>query len=326
MADLLDPEAIEATPADVQNRAVWLDRFGELDAIAVRQAPLPEPGPEAVRVFVGAASVNPVDAKMRQGKFAPIGEDRLPLVVGRDLAGTIEKVGPGGDARLGTRVFAFIGFDRGAQSDFAIVRTDELAAVPERLDTVHAAAVPLAALTAWQGLFDHGGLTAGQTVLIHGGAGGVGHFAIQLAKARGAAVVTTCSGDDMDFVLGLGADRAIDYKAERFEDIVHDADMVFDLVGGETQDRSWQVLREGGILVCTMQQPDMEKARAHRVRAAPRWLAEPSGAQLREVAGLIDAGKVEVVVSETFRIEEARAAQRRLAEGHVRGKIVLTLD
>jgi NADPH:quinone reductase-like Zn-dependent oxidoreductase len=225
----------------------------------------------------------------------------------------------------GDPVFAFIGQDRGAQSDLVIVKAVELVGAPKSIDLFHAAAVPLAAITAWQGLFDHGGVKAGQRVLIHGGAGGVGHFAIQLAKDKGATVLTTASGRDLDFVRGLGADTAIDYKAERFEDIAKDIDVVFDLVAGETQDRSWAVLREGGIMVSTLQEPDKAKAAAHKARSAPRYTAQPNAAQLKNIADLIDTGKVKVVVSETFPIDRIQAAHERLETGGVRGKIVLTL-
>ena len=198
-------------------------------------------------------------------------------------------------------------------------------AAPTSIDLVHAGAVPLAALTAWQGLFDHGELKAGQRVLIHGGAGGVGHFAVQFAKARGATVVTTAGPDDIEFVRELGADTVIDYKNERFEYVTRDFDLVLDLIGGETQDRSWAVLREGGILVSTLADPDQEQAKARKVRAAPRWMTQPIAAQLGEVAQLIDAGRVKVTVTAIYPLDQVRAAQQRLEQGHLRGKIVLTV-
>jgi Raf kinase inhibitor-like YbhB/YbcL family protein len=308
--------------------AVRLDRFGGPDVLQIDQVATPQPKDDEVLVKVAAASVNPVDFKTREGKFAPITEDKLPITLGRDLAGMIVAQGARIRDKFATDapVFAFIGNDRGAQSEYVIVKVHELASAPASIDLVHAAAVPLAAITAWQGLFDHGKLRTGQTVLIHGGAGGVGHLAIQLAKAKGAIVITTVGGDDLDFARELGADQAIDYKRERFEEIVRDVDVVFDLVGGETQDRSWQVIRKGGILVCTMQKPDYAKAEAHGVRAAPRYMAEPNSTQLNEVADLIDAGKVRVVVSKIFPFEEAGDAQRCLEAGHARGKIVVAVS
>ncbi len=225
----------------------------------------------------------------------------------------------------GDPVFASSGRNRGGQARFVVVKAVELVAVPPFIDLVHAAGVPLATMTAWQGLFDHGGLESGQNVLIHGGAGGVGHFAIQLAKAKGATVFTTASADDLDFVRELGADIAIDYRNERFEDVASDIDVVFDLVAGETHDRSWDVLREGGIMVSTLQEPDKLKAAAHKARTAPRYTAQPNATPLKDIADLINGGKVKVVVSEIYPIDVATARQR-LEEAHVRGKIVLTID
>ena len=179
----------------------------------------------------------------------------------------------------GDAVFALIGQDRGAQSDYVVVKAVELVAAPKSIDMVRAAAVPLVAMTAWQGLFDQGGLSQGQRVLIHGGAGGVGHMAIQFAKAKGATVFATAAADDLEFVRRLGADTAIDYKSERFEDIARDIDLVFDLVAGDTQDRSWTVLREGGIMVSTLAEPDQRQGcRAQGACRAPLHGAAQRGA------------------------------------------------
>jgi NADPH:quinone reductase-like Zn-dependent oxidoreductase len=192
----------------------------------------------------------------------------------------------------------------------------ELVAKPKTLDHVQAAAVPLAAMTAWQGLIDQGGLQTGQGALIHGGAGGVGHFAIQLAKAKGAHVLTTVAGQDIDFVRGLGAGQAIDYKAQRFEDVARGIDLVFDLIAGETQDRSWSVLRRGGMLISTPQKPDDARARDFGVRAA-NYMAQPNPGKLREIRELIDRGKVRI------HVDKVQQAHRWLEHDHVRGKIVL---
>jgi len=308
------------------NRAVRLRRFGEADVLELGQVPIPQAQDDEVLVKVVAASINPVDYKTMQGAFPAVGEGDLPIVLGRDLAGTIEAVGTRAHYMLskGDRVFAHIGFDRGAQSDYVVVKAVELVAAPASIDLVQAGAVGLAAMTAWQGLFDHGELEAGHRVLIHGGAGGVGHFAVQFAHARGAEVFATAGPDDLDFVRSLGADTVIDYKNDRFEDVARGVDVVFDLVGGDTTERSWSVLREGGILVSTLADPDQAQAKAHNVRAAPRWMAEPNAAQLGEIARLIDEGKVRVTVAETFPIEQVREAYERAQQGHIRGKIVLT--
>lgn len=308
-------------------RAVRIAAFGGPEVLRVEQTPIPQPIDDEVLVRVHAASVNPVDAKTRAGDFPPIGEDRLPAILGRDLAGTIEAVGTSAHYMLshGDRVFAFIDFDRGAQADYVVVKAIELCAIPDGIDMATAAAIPLAGMTAWQGLFDHGGLQAGQRVLIHGGAGGVGQLAVQFAKWKGAEVIATAGPDDLELVRGLGADRVIDYRNARFEDEVQDVDCVLDLVGGETQDRSWAVIKPGGILVSTLAEPDADTAREHDVRAAPRWLARPNTVQLGQIGDLVAAGTVRVAVAATYPLEEVTAAQQRLEEGHVAGKIVLTL-
>lgn len=307
--------------------AVRLPRFGGPEVLSLDQVAIPQPVDDEVLVRVRAASINPVDRKMRAGRFALLKEGDLPVTLGRDLAGTIEARGTRAHDMLshGDRVFAYIGFERGAQAEFAVVKALELVAMPASLDFPAAAAVPLAAMTAWQGLFDHGALQPGQSVLVHGAAGGVGHLAVQLAKACGATVCATASADDLDFVRRLGADRAIDYRAERFEEIVSNVDMVLDLIGGETRARSWGVMREGGVLVSTLDAPDPAEAERHKVRTVPRWIAEPNAAQLGEIADLIEAGKVVVTVAATLPLAEVAAAQERQEKEHDRGKIVLTI-
>ena len=207
-------------------------------------------------------------------------------------------------------------------SELLLLNRAEAVPKPQSLDHEHAAAVPLAAMTAWQGLFDHGQLQPGQRVLIHGGAGGVGHLAVQFAKAKGAHVLTTVSGQDLDLVRGLGADQAIDYKAQRFEEVARDIDLVLDLIAGETQRRSWPVLKPGGALISTLQRPDDATAQQHRVRAT-NYMAHPDAEQLAEVGRLIDQGKVRVHVDRVFPLAEVQQAQRHLENEHVRGKVVL---
>ena len=323
MIEPIDQDTVNGTA----NRGVVVPRFGDASALSVDHIPFPQADGDDVVVRVRAASINPVDWKTRNGDFPPVQQENLPIVLGRDLAGEIEACGPsaGDDVAKGDRVFAHIGFDRGAQADYVVVKASECVAMPRTLDFAEAGAVPLAAMTAWQGLFDHGGMTAGQRVLVHGGAGGVGMFAIQFAKAKGATVFTTAGADDLAFVRTLGADTAIDYKNEAFEDIANDIDLVLDLIGGETRDRSWAVLKQGGILVSTLDEPDQDRAAAHGVRAAKRWLAEPDAAQLREIAALIDAGKVVVEVGETYPVSDVATAYDRQEKGHVRGKIVLMM-
>jgi NADPH:quinone reductase-like Zn-dependent oxidoreductase len=329
MSDL--PAAALDRPEDADhatvNRAVQIRAFGGPEVVGVVAVERPRPADDEVLVRVHAASINPVDWKTAEGKYPPVGADKLPLVLGRDLAGTIEALGAGAQSgwAVGDRVFAFIGQDRGAQSDFVIVKASELVAIPAAIDFNHAAGSALAVMTAWQGLFDHGGLAAGQRVLIHGGAGGVGHMAVQLARWKGATVFATASARDLEFVRSLGADRAIDYENERFEDVATDLDMVFDTQGGETQARSFTVIREGGILVSTLD-PDAAKAAEHKVRTVPRWHAKPDASELAQVAELLGSQTIAVTIARRFPLDEVRAAHAFAQTEHPRGKVVLTLS
>ena len=304
-------------------KAMRIHAFGGPEVLELEQQPMPEPGEGEVLVRVLAASVNPVDYKIRSGGYPAVGEDKLPMTLGRDVAGVVDRCGPGVTSlEVGHAVYAMLPPDRGGYAEFVAINAGDCARQPERLDAVQAAAVPLAGLTAWQGLFDHGGLQAGQTVLIHGASGGVGHFAVQFARARGATVLATARADDRDFLIGLGATEVIDYHAQRFEDQVAPVDVVFDLVAGDTQERSWQVLKEGGALISTLKEPSKEKAAAKRARTA-HYMAHPDGGQLEKIADLVQGGQVTPVIDSTFPLEGAAQAQRRLESEHVRGKIVL---
>jgi len=297
--------------------------FGGPEVLELEEISRPEPKPDEALVKVHAASVNPVDWKIRKGGYPAVKQQDLPFVPGRDIAGEIVALGSDmGGFAVGDAVYAFLDVKHGGYEEFVAVKAGELAHKPGSIDMTTAAGVPLAALTAWQGLFDHGAVRSGQRVLIHGGAGGVGHFAVQFAKARGAWVATTVSADDLEFVRGLGADQAIDYKSQRFEEMLEPVDMVFDLVGGETRDRSFNVLKRMGVMVSTLGEPDRRKAEDYGVQVAG-YLAQPSGPELAEIAGLIDAGKVRVEVRHVFPLSEAAKAQRVLEEEHGRGKVVL---
>lgn len=306
-------------------RSVWIRHFGGPEVVEVTDIPVPTLRSEEVLVRVSTASINPVDWKTAQGKYPPMGEDKLPFALGRDLSGTIEAIGESVNERVvGNRVCAFIGTDRGAQGELVVVKTEELAVVPQGVGLEVAGAMPLAAMTAWQGVFDHGGLEAGQRILIHGGAGGVGHMAVQFAHWKGATIFATASERDLDFVRALGADTVIDYKNERFEDIATNMDLVFDTQGGETQARSFGTLRKGGILVSTLDL-DETKAAELGVRTVPRWHANPSGSQLAQVLDLIADGEVSVEIAKRFPLDQVREAQRFAQNGHPRGKVVLAV-
>jgi NADPH:quinone reductase-like Zn-dependent oxidoreductase len=304
-------------------KAILIETFGGPDVLRLQQLPIPEPRPGELVVKVSAASVNPVDYKIRSGKYPAVQEDKLPYVLGRDACGVVETT-QSGFFKTGDVVYGVSGIGRGSYAEYVVFKESELAHKPSSLENTVAAAVPLAGLTAWQGLFRYGRVEAGQRVLIHAGSGGVGHFSIQFAKARGAHVITTVSKTHADFVREIGADEVIDYKEQHFEKELRDLDMVFDLIGGETQDKSWGVLKKGGILVSTLNAPSQEKAAEYGVRAT-RFTVTEAGSELSEIADLIENGRVVVKVSKTFPLEDAASAHRLMEEGHTEGKIVLTI-
>jgi len=305
-------------------KAVRIPEYGGVDVLRFEDAPRPEPGPGEVLVRVHAAGVNPVDWKVRAGYVRDWLKYKLPMIPGWDFSGVIESPGPDVDGwRAGAEVYARPDLSRdGAYADYIAVRESEIAAKPKSVDHVHAAAIPLAALTAWQALFDAGGLAAGQKVLIHAAAGGVGHFAVQLAKWKGAFVAGTASSRNHDFLRQLGADQPIDYTSVRFEDVARDFDVVLDTLAGETRTRSWGVLKKAGILVTILGQPSPEDAKAHGVRAAGIFV-QPNPKQLAEIAALVDSGTLKPHVEAVFPLAEASKAHQLGEKNRVRGKIVL---
>ncbi len=304
-------------------RAVRLHRFGGPEELRIEEVEHPVPRDDEVVIRVEAASLNPVDLKIRAGKMPMVRAEQLPVGLGRDASGIVETCGTRAHTlREGDAIFCSVGWDRFTHAEMLLVKALEMTAKPARLDHVQAASVPLAALTAWQGLFDYGGLEPGQRVLIHGGAGGVGHFAVQIAKAHGAWVATTVSDRDIGFARELGADEVIDYRHQRFERAVADIDVVLDLIGGETQERSWSILEPGGIIVSTVQEPDQDTARERQARGV-RFLAEPNAAQLEAIARLIDANEIRPSVAAVFDLDQVQEAHRALEHAHPRGKIVL---
>jgi NADPH:quinone reductase-like Zn-dependent oxidoreductase len=303
-------------------RAVRIHSFGGPEVLRLDEVPRPEPEQDEVLIRIKAASVNPVDYKIRSGQNAK--PEQLPLVLGQDISGTIARCGTKvQDWETGDEVFAMLPWSRHAYAEYVTIKASDAVPKPQTIDHEHAAAAPLAALTAWQGLFDHGALQRGQHVLIHGAAGGVGHFAVQFAKVVGAKVTATASSADVQFLRELGADQIIDYKAERFEDRVRDVDLVFDLIGGETQDRSWSVLKPGGTLVSTLGQPSKDWAQA-RNASGKSYMVQPNAQQLGEIARLIDEGKVQPYVQAVYAMRDVAEAQAHLEREHAQGKTVLT--
>jgi NADPH:quinone reductase-like Zn-dependent oxidoreductase len=303
-------------------QAYRIDRFGGPDVLQLDAVPVPQPGSGEVLVRMRAAGVNPVDLKTRAGQYPLIGEGSLPYTLGRDCSGVVEQTGENVKWAQGDEVFAFVGQGPGAYAEYVKLDASALARRPASIEATVAGAVPLAALTAWQGLFDHGCLERGERVLIHAGAGGVGHFAVQFAKEKGAEVFVTASGDGVEFVRSLGADHAIDYRRQRFEDVVPEVDLVFDLVGGETETRSWNLVAKGGALISTIAEPSQTEA-ARRGARGERYTARPDGGQLSVIAELIDKGRVQVRIADTFAFSALPQALARLEEGHVHGKIVV---
>jgi NADPH:quinone reductase-like Zn-dependent oxidoreductase len=303
--------------------AVCIHDFGGPEVVRYESMLRPEPGPGHVLVRVRAAGVNPVDWKIREGL---LGTSPLPQVLGSDISGTVEALGSGvSEFKVGDPVFGSVTDNSGAYAEFAVSAVAQLAHRPSALDDVHAAALPIASLTAWQALFDKAELGVGQRVLIHAAAGGVGGFAVQFAKWKEAYVIGTASSPNEKYVRELGADEFIDYKAAKFEEKVKNVDVVLDTLGKDTQERSWKVLKRGGILVSLVQPPSNEAAAAHGVRGVFMRCDHNRGDQLAKIAKLVVNGQVKVNVETILPLQEARKALELSQHGHVRGKIVLTV-
>src|SRR5881227_3879211 len=303
-------------------KAVVVHEYGGPEVLKYEDAPRPEPKDNEVLVRMIAAGVNSVDALIRSGKYAKFFGTMLPLIPGYDIAGVIEKTGAKVTRlKVGDPIYAYVMWG-GGYAECAVATEGEAAAKPKSITFVEAAGVPLAALTAWQALIDAAKLSAGQTVLIHGGSGGVGSFAIQIAKARGAKVIATGSTPNQDLLKQLGADVAVDYTKQKFEDVAEDVDLVLDSVGGDTLARSYGVVKKGGFiatLVADVDQTELDKRGIHGESIS----VKPNSQELAEIGKLIDAKKVRVIVSQTFPLADAVKAQEQAATGHTRGKIVL---
>lgn len=306
-------------------KAVVMNSFGGPEVLQPTELPIPTPKAGEILIQVHAAGINPVDYKIRSGEYRRT-ETKLPIIPGRDVSGKIAAIGRGVSGfDVGDEVYAFLASHSGGYADYAIANENEVALKPVSLSHAEAAAVPLAATTAWQALFDYGKLRRGQRVLIHGAAGGVGHFAVQFAKNKGAIVIATAGADDIELLEELGADQVVDYKNENFENEVEPVDLVIDLIAGETQERSWSVLKDKGAMVSTLKEPSPDKANQHHARAQV-FMAQPSRETLREIAELIDAGKVRVVLQKTYAFPDAAKAQDELEHDHSAGKRVLVMS
>ncbi|RAZ78454.1 NADP-dependent oxidoreductase [Mesorhizobium atlanticum] len=307
-------------------RAVIQNAVGGPDVLFVAEQPDPSPKPGEVLVRVKAAGINPVDGAVRGGFYPLLGEP--PFILGWDISGTVAALGAGvTEFKVGDDVFGMPHFPKqaGAYAELATAPVDEIAAKPAAIDHAHAAALPLAGLTAWQGLVRHGDLQAGQRALIHAGAGGVGHLAVQIAKARGAYVIATTSPDKTDFARALGADEVIDYTRDDFTRKAGNVDLVLDPIGGDHADQSLEVLRDGGVLVSLLNVHDATRAKASaRGIRVERMSVVPDRDGLVELARLVDASKLSAHVAKTFPLEQAGAAHAFLATRPI-GKVVLTV-
>jgi len=310
----------------MKTRMARFHRFGGPDVLHIEEVEVSMPDALQVLVSVKAASVNPVDFKIRSGKYPAVKEDLLPYTPGRDVSGVVEKCGAQATRfAIGDEVVGIVGIAGGGYAGKAVLDETATARKPPQIDHIHAAAIPLAGQTAWQGLFRYGQLRAGQSVLIHGGSGGVGHFAVQFAKAKGARVLTTVATENLEFARKLGADVVIDYKQQRFEEQAQDLDMVFDLIDGDTRERSWKLLKKGGVLVTTLSEPSQQTASQHGVRAT-RYTVEADGKELAEILSLVASGKVTPHVQKTYPLAEAVQALGSVEQGHSVGKIVLIMN
>jgi len=308
-------------------KAVRMHKYGGPEVLVYEGAPRPEPAKDEVLIRVQAAGVNPVDWKIRDGFGREFFGHQLPLTPGCDLAGVVESSGADVQGfKKGDAIYGYVNLARcGAYAEYAVARESEVTLKPQALDFKQAAAVPVGALTSWQALFDIAKLSAGQKVLIHAAAGGVGHLAVQLARARGATVIGTASAQNAEFVRGLGVDEMINYKTTRFEDVVKDADVVFDTIGGDTQERSFRVLKPGGVLVSAVSEPPKEACKAHEVKGG-MVMVQPDAAQLAEITALIDSGRLEPAIAAVLPLGDARKAHEMSQSGHTRGKIILVVS
>ena len=306
-------------------KAIVAHQYGGPEVLKLEDLPIPAPKDDEMLIKVVAAGVNSFDGNLLSGNWAkPPNGTQLPWHPGYDIAGTVEKVGGKVTKfKVGDPIYAFVTILKGGgYAEYALARESDAALKPATISFVEAAGAPSVALTAWQAIVDKANLQSGQTVLIHGASGGVGLFAIPIAKIRGAKVFATASTANQDFLKQLGADVAIDYKTQKFEDIAKDVDVVIDGVGGETLARSYPIVKKGGIIVALTSRVDQAQLDKYGIRGAS-LVVQNNGDELAQIGKLIDEGKIKIVVSETFPLADAAKAVAKADMGHARGKIVL---
>ncbi|KMM38267.1 NADP-dependent oxidoreductase [Guptibacillus hwajinpoensis] len=310
-------------------KAVVIEQYGGKDQLHEKELESPSPEKNQVVVESYATSINPIDWKLREGYLKEMLPFNFPIVLGWDISGVIKEVGEDvKDFKVGDRVFARPATTaNGTYAEEVVVDDHLLARIPDSISFEEAASVPLVGLTAWQCLIDFADLQKGEKVLIHAGAGGVGSFAIQLAKYKGAFVATTASGKNEEYLKSIGADLVINYREQDFSEVVEEYDVVLDTMGGDIQDKSFSVLRGNGRLVSIVGEPDKNKAKEMGVRSGNVWL-EPNGEQLKEIASLMDRGEIKASIGHRFPFgEEGIREAHALSESHhARGKIVILFD
>ena len=310
-------------------KAAQINKYGGSEVVEInKNAPEPMIAAGKVVVEMYAAGVNPVDWKIREGYLQQMAPLQFPATLGGDFSGVVKQVGEGVfDFKEGDEVYgqaSVLGGGSGSFAEFALASIKTIASKPKRVNYVEAAALPLAGVSAWQGLVEHMKLARGQKILIHGGAGGIGTFAIQIAKYLGAHVATTASADDASYIKELGADEVVDYKTQRFEDLLRDYDAVFDTVGGDTYERSFKVLAKGGVLVSMIEQPRNDLVGQYGVDAMAQS-TQVTSERLAKLAELVDQDVMKVAIDKTFPLREAREALTYLQTKHSRGKVVLRI-
>lgn len=312
-------------------KAVTIDSFGGVEKLHMSSVPVPKPGPNDVQIQIEYTSVNPVDWKIREGYLSGRLPHRFPLIPGWDAAGKVASIGINvKNFKVGDEVYAYCRketVEEGTYAQYISVAQENVAKKPKNISFGEAASIPLAGLTAWQALFDVGKLQKGQVVLVQAGAGGVGSFAIQLAKWAGAKVITTASSTKIDYVKKLGADIAIDYRKENFvekikKDFPQGIDLILDMLGGETLTESTKLLKKGGMVVGILEKFDSQEAEKLGIKSEYVFV-RPNGRELAEMARLIEEGKLQIPYIEEMGLKDAAKAQEKVQSGHTKGKIVL---
>jgi NADPH:quinone reductase-like Zn-dependent oxidoreductase len=316
--------AAETQPVPKKMKAIVAHKYGGPEKLKLEEVPVPQPKETEVLVRVIASGVNPADPLILSGKFAKEFGTHLPLTLGYDMAGVVVKAGKQvRTLKVGDPVYAYLLYG-GGWAEYCISNESESVIKPKSLSFTDAAAVPLAGLTAFQALWGFGNLQEGQTALIHGGSGGVGSFAIQIAKARGAKVIATASTANQDVLKQLGADVAVDYTKQKFEDVAHDVNVVLDTVGGDTLARSYGVVKKDGNLVTIVSKCDEEQVKKRGI-ACKSLSSHPDPSELRAITQMVDAGKVKPLVTQVLPLADAAKATAQAETHHTRGKIVLKI-